>query len=60
MTKRIVIVGSGFAGMWAALSAASDFELKVPDGPGLGIEIDEERLSFFARDGLRKKISIGG
>jgi len=38
----------------------SDFELKVPDGPGLGIEIDEERLSFFARDGLRKKISIGG
>ncbi|WVT76211.1 muconate/chloromuconate family cycloisomerase (plasmid) [Sinorhizobium chiapasense] len=36
----------------------SDFELKVPDGPGLGIELDEDRLKFFARDGLRKTISV--
>lgn len=38
----------------------SDFELTVPDGPGLGIELDEERVAFFARDGLRKTISIVG
>lgn len=37
----------------------SDFELKVPDGAGLGITLDEDRLSFFARDGLRKTISVG-
>lgn len=36
----------------------SDFELTVPDGPGLGIELDEDRLMFFARDGLRKTISV--
>ncbi|HEV7304737.1 muconate/chloromuconate family cycloisomerase [Ensifer sp.] len=36
----------------------SDFELSVPDGPGLGIELDEDRLKFFARDGLRKTISV--
>ncbi|WP_429814390.1 muconate/chloromuconate family cycloisomerase [Ensifer sp. B1-9] len=35
-----------------------DFELAVPDGPGLGIELDEDRLKFFARDGLRKTISV--
>ncbi|MNH45717.1 Muconate cycloisomerase 1 [compost metagenome] len=37
----------------------SDFELTVPDGPGLGIELDEERIAFFARDGLRKTINTG-
>lgn len=36
----------------------SDFELTVPEGPGLGIELDEDRLKFFARDGLRKAISV--
>ncbi|HEV7321182.1 MAG TPA: muconate/chloromuconate family cycloisomerase [Ensifer sp.] len=36
----------------------SDFELTVPDGPGLGIELDDDRLKFFARDGLRKTISV--
>ncbi len=36
----------------------SDFELTVPDGPGLGIELDEDRLKFFARDGLRKTITV--
>lgn len=36
----------------------SDFELTIPDGPGLGIELDEDRVSFFARNGLRKTINI--
>jgi len=27
-----------------------DFHLHVPDTPGLGIELDEERLAFFRRD----------
>ncbi|KOF13324.1 muconate cycloisomerase [Ensifer adhaerens] len=38
----------------------SEFELTVPSGPGLGIELDEERLAFFTRDGLRKTVSIAG
>lgn len=37
----------------------SEFGLTVPAGPGLGIEPDEERIAFFARNGLRKTISIG-
>lgn len=36
----------------------SDFELTVPNGPGLGIELDEERVAFFVRDGLHKTISL--
>ncbi|CAB3809401.1 Muconate cycloisomerase 1 [Paraburkholderia caffeinitolerans] len=32
----------------------SDFELTVPDGPGLGIELDEARVRRFTRDGLIK------
>ncbi|TWD50807.1 muconate cycloisomerase [Agrobacterium vitis] len=36
----------------------SDFELTIPNGPGLGIALDEERVAFFARDGLRKTISL--
>jgi len=35
-----------------------DFGLTIPTGPGLGIELDEERVAFFARDGLRKTISV--
>lgn len=38
----------------------SDFELTVPNGPGLGIELDDERVAFFARDGLHKTISVAG
>lgn len=30
----------------------SDFGLTVPNGPGLGIELDEARLKRFTRDGL--------
>ncbi|CAL8481301.1 protein of unknown function (plasmid) [Caballeronia sp. S22] len=34
----------------------SDFELTVPDGPGLGIELDEATVKRFTRDGLKKVI----
>ncbi|WP_250520671.1 muconate/chloromuconate family cycloisomerase [Caballeronia sp. NCTM1] len=32
----------------------SNFELTVPNGPGLGIELDEVRVKRFTRDGLIK------
>jgi muconate cycloisomerase len=32
----------------------SDFELSVPNGPGLGIELDEAKVKRFTRDGLMK------
>jgi muconate cycloisomerase len=32
----------------------SDFELTVPGGPGLGIELDEAKLKRWTRDGLVK------
>ncbi|WP_159834933.1 muconate/chloromuconate family cycloisomerase [Burkholderia sp. 8Y] len=32
----------------------SDFELTVPNGPGLGIELDETVVKRFTRDGLMK------
>ncbi|MFC2253580.1 muconate/chloromuconate family cycloisomerase [Labrys portucalensis] len=35
----------------------SDFELTVPHRPGLGIELDEDRIAYFARDKLRKTTS---
>jgi muconate cycloisomerase len=31
-----------------------DFALTVPAGPGLGIALDEDRVAFFARDGLNR------
>jgi muconate cycloisomerase len=34
----------------------SEFELGVPSGAGLGIELDEDRLSFFKRGAARKTI----
>ena len=34
-----------------------DFELSVPTGPGLGIELDGDRLRFFQRDAERRSIS---
>lgn len=36
----------------------SDFQLTVPSAPGLGIELDEERVQFFRRDGARRVISL--
>lgn len=38
----------------------SDFHLTVPDGPGLGVPLDPDRVAFFARDGIRKTISLPG
>lgn len=38
----------------------SDFELSVPNGPGLGLELDEDRVAFFARDGLVRKSTPAG
>ncbi|MGV0877083.1 muconate/chloromuconate family cycloisomerase [Martelella sp. FLE1502] len=32
----------------------SDFSLTVPDGPGLGITLDHDRVAFFARDGFHR------
>ncbi|MDI9653349.1 enolase C-terminal domain-like protein, partial [Burkholderia cenocepacia] len=34
----------------------SDFELTVPDGPGLGIALDEDKVRRFTRDGLTKVV----
>lgn len=36
----------------------SDFELTVPDGPGLGLTLDWDRVAFFTRNGPRKTLSI--
>lgn len=33
----------------------SNFELSIPSGPGLGIRLDDDRVAFFARDGLHRK-----
>lgn len=32
-----------------------DFALTVPTGPGLGIELDDDRVAFFARNGLHRR-----
>jgi muconate cycloisomerase len=37
-----------------------DFELIVPDGPGLGIDLDDERIAHLRRDGkIRSVITLG-
>ena len=36
----------------------SDFHLTVPEKPGLGIALDEERVRFFRRDAARTTISL--
>lgn len=36
----------------------SDFELAVPDGPGLGLTLDWDRVALFTRNGPRKTLSI--
>jgi muconate cycloisomerase len=38
--------------------AYGDFEMVVPDAPGLGITLDEDRISFFRRDRASRSISI--
>jgi muconate cycloisomerase len=34
----------------------SDFAIKVPEGPGLGIELDEARMEQFRRDGAKRSV----
>ncbi|MGO4409652.1 MULTISPECIES: muconate/chloromuconate family cycloisomerase [unclassified Brevundimonas] len=34
--------------------AYADFGLKVPDGPGLGVRLDADKVAFFRRDAARK------
>jgi len=34
-----------------------DFGLEIPTGPGLGIELDMDRVAFFQRDGFAPRIS---
>lgn len=36
----------------------SDFHLTVPDGPGLGITLDEDRVQFFRRDHPARAVSL--
>jgi muconate cycloisomerase len=38
--------------------AYGDFGMVVPDAPGLGITLDEDRISFFRRDRASRSISI--
>ena len=35
-----------------------DFELQIPQGPGLGIALDEERIQFFNRAQRKKSVSL--
>lgn len=37
----------------------ADFGLKVPDGPGLGVRLDADKVAFFRRDAARKTLSAG-
>ena len=39
--------------------AYADFGLAVPDGPGLGVRVDADKLAFFRRDAARKTYSAG-
>ena len=39
--------------------AYADFGLKVPDGPGLGVRLDADKVAFFRRDATRKTLSTG-
>ena len=38
--------------------AYDDFELEVPRGPGLGMDLDYDRVNFLRRDAARKTISL--
>lgn len=37
----------------------SDFALRVPAGPGLGVALDMDRVAFFRRDGARRTVTGG-
>src|SRR5690606_19564940 len=37
----------------------ADFALQVPNGPGLGVALDMDRVAFFRRDASRKSFHGG-
>ncbi len=39
--------------------AYADFGMKVPDGPGLGVSLDADKVAFFRRDAARRTVSTG-
>ena len=38
----------------------SDFSLEVPDGPGLGISLDDDRVAYFRRDRTTTQFALQG
>ncbi|BEV01217.1 muconate cycloisomerase family protein [Novosphingobium olei] len=38
----------------------SDFSLEVPDGPGLGISLDDDRVTYFRRDRTTTQFALQG
>lgn len=38
--------------------AYSDFELQLPQDPGLGVQLDEDKLDFYRRDRQRTTVSL--
>jgi muconate cycloisomerase len=38
--------------------AYADFGMAVPDGPGLGVRLDEDRIAFLRRDAARRTVSV--
>ena len=36
----------------------ADFELKVPQGPGLGVQLDLDKLAFFRRDRSSRTVAV--
>jgi len=39
--------------------AYADFGLTVPEGPGLGVSLDADKVAFFRRDAARRTVSTG-
>ena len=35
-----------------------DFELKLPQTPGLGIQLDDDKLAFYRRDRRAKSVAV--
>jgi muconate cycloisomerase len=36
-----------------------NFSLKIPAGPGLGVDLDEDKIAFYRRDAARRTTSLG-
>jgi muconate cycloisomerase len=35
-----------------------DFELHLPQGPGLGLQLDEDKLAFYRRDRAQVQVAM--